>query len=321
MKKLGINDLGKFKLVGGLDVYRKKVAFVVSEINVERNDYFSKIYLYDGRNVKQFTSGPKDSNPRFSPDGKFIIFTSKREKESKEAELYSIPTTGGEARLLTKFKLGIIDYEYSPDGNSIAVITPIELEKKKKGEDVHIIKEIPFWFNGIGWVYGKRNQIYLVDAKNGRKRKLTRGTLNIQTLKWSKDGSKIYFIAQEDREKRPMISDLFVIDIKTKKVNKLTNSEWRIGDFLPIDDGTFILRMSTLERGIPTNTHIYHFNPETKEIKKLTAKLDRSAYNSLNCDVRGKSRNPLVYKEGWIYYIATDGPKANLFRVNLNGSI
>lgn len=321
MKKIDIKDLGKFKLVGGLDVYRRKVAFTVSEISVEKDDYFSKIYIYDGRNVKQFTSGPKDSNPRFSPDGKFIAFTSKRQKESKEAELYLIPTAGGEAKLLTKFKFGINDYEFSPDGKTLAVITPLEIERKKKKDDVHIIKEIPFWFNGVGWVYGKRNHIYLVDVESGKKRKLTRGNLNVQTLKWSKDGSKIYFVAQEDREKKPMISDLFVVDLKSKKVEKLTESKWRIGDLVPLEDGTFILRMSTLERGIPTNTHIYHFNPETKEAKKLTAKLDRSAYNSLNCDVRGPSRNPLVYKDGWVYYIATDGPRANLFRVNLDGEI
>ncbi|USG99369.1 S9 family peptidase [Thermococcus argininiproducens] len=321
MKKLNARDLSNFKLVGGLDVYKKKVVFTVSEINLEKDDYFSKIYLYDGRKVKQFTSGPKDLNPCFSPDGSLIAFTSKRDKENKEAELYIIPTDGGEAKLLTKFKLGIREYEFSPDGKTLAVITPVELERKKKSEDVHILKEIPFWFNGVGWVYGKRNHIYLVNTESGRKRKLTKGTLNIHTLKWSEDGNKIYFVAQEDREKKPMITDLFVIDLKTKRIEKLTDSKWRIGDVIPLEDGTFILRMSTLERGIATNTHIYHFNPETKEITKLTAKLDRSAYNSLNCDVRGPSRDTIVYKEGWIYYIATDGPRANLFRVNLGGEI
>ncbi|AIF68607.1 peptidase S9 [Palaeococcus pacificus DY20341] len=322
MKKLDIKDLGKFRLLGGLDVYKNKTAFTVAEISLEKDDYFSKIYLYDGRKVKPFTSGPKDSNPKFSPDGKLIAFTSKRDKESKEAELYLIPTTGGEARLLRKFKFGISDYEFSPDGKQLVVIAPVEIERrKKKDEDVHLIKEIPFWFNGIGWIYGKRSHIFLVNLESGRKRKLTKGKLNVQTLKWSSSGDKIYFIAEENKEKEPMISDLFVLDLKSRKIEKLTESKWRISDFVVLDETTFILRMSTLERGIPTNTHIYLFNAETKEIKKLTAELDRSAYNSLNCDVRGKSRNPLIYKDGWVYYIATDGPRANLFRVNLEGKI
>ena len=187
MKKLDIKDLGKFKLVGGLDVHKNKTAFTVAEISLEKDDYFSKIYLYDGRKVMQFTAGPKDSNPKFSPDGKFIAFASKRDKESKESELYLIPTTGGEAKLLTRFKYGINDFEFSPDGKALAVISPVEIERKKKKDDVHVIKEIPFWFNGIGWIYGKRAQIFLVDAESGRKRKLTKGKLNILTLKWSDD--------------------------------------------------------------------------------------------------------------------------------------
>ncbi|RLF74970.1 S9 family peptidase, partial [Thermococci archaeon] len=69
--KLDIKDLGKFRLLGGLDVYKNKTAFTVAE---GKDDYFSKIYLYDGRKVKPFTSGPKDSNPKFSPDGKLIAF-------------------------------------------------------------------------------------------------------------------------------------------------------------------------------------------------------------------------------------------------------
>ncbi|MDK2854524.1 MAG: hypothetical protein PWQ92_1418 [Thermococcaceae archaeon] len=38
MKRIDIKDLGKFKLVGGLDVYRRKVAFTVSEISIEKDD-------------------------------------------------------------------------------------------------------------------------------------------------------------------------------------------------------------------------------------------------------------------------------------------
>lgn len=323
MKKLEINDLGKFKLVHNLDVYKNKAIFVVTSIDLEKDDYFSRLYLYDGRKVFQFTSGPKDNNPKFSPNGKLIAFTSKRNKESKESELYVISTSGGEARLLTRFKYGINFFDFSPDNEKLLVLSPVEIKRRRKKEksDVHVIKEIPFWFNGIGWIYGKRSQIFLVDVESGRKRKITRGTLNITFAKFNSKGDKIFFIAQEDREKKPLISDLFVMDLKSKRIEKLTDSTMSINAFEFVDEERLVLRAKSLERGLPTNTHIYLFNVETKEMKKLTAKLDRSAYNSLNSDVRGASRNPLIYKDGWVYYIATDGPKANLFRVNLEGDI
>ncbi|CAD5244588.1 S9 family peptidase [Thermococcus camini] len=314
-KGLDIKDLGKFRLVGNVDAFRKRLVFQVTEINLQENDYFSRLYLYDGRKVRPFTSGKKDSNPRFSPDGKLIAFTSKRDRESKEAELYVIPTDGGEARLLAKFKYGIKNLRFTEDGKSIAVVTPIDVERRK--DDVHIIKEIPFWFNGVGWVYGKRSVVYLVDIETGRKRGLTPKNLDVSQIRFH--NGKLYFIAQEDRERKPMVSDLYVLE--GRKAKRLTPGEWSVQDFIPLDDGTFILKANTRERGIPTNTHIYHYNPETAQLRKLTAELDRSAYNSLNCDVRGSQRAELVFRDGWVYYVATDGPRANLFRVNLEGKI
>jgi len=316
MMGLTERDLGKFRLVGNLDAFGRKVVFQVTEISVEKDDYFSKLYLYDGRKLKPFTSGKKDSNPRFSPDGKLIAFTSKRDKEGKEAELYVIPTNGGEARLLTKFKYGIKNLRFTEDGKSVAVITPIDVEKKPK-DDVHIIREIPFWFNGVGWVYGKRSVVYLVDVETGRKKRVTPKNLDVSQVRFH--NGKLYFIAQEDRERKPMVSDLYLLE--GRKAKKLTPGEWSVSDFIPLDDGTFILKANTRERGIPTNTHIYHYNPETGELRKLTAELDRSAYNSLNSDVRGSQRAELVFRDGWVYYVATDGPRANLFRVNLEGKI
>ncbi|WP_456421024.1 S9 family peptidase, partial [Thermococcus sp.] len=315
-KGLDIKDLGKFKFVGNIDAFRKRLVFQVTEISVEKDDYFSRLYIYDGRKVRPFTAGKKDGNPRFSPDGKLIAFTSKRDKESKEAELYVIPTDGGEARLLAKFKYGIKNLRFTEDGKGIAVVTPVDIEKKPK-DDVHVIKEIPFWFNGVGWVYGKRSVVYLVDIETGRKRRLTPKNLDVSQVRFHK--GRLYFIAQEDRERKPMVSDLYLLD--GRKAKRLTPGEWSVQDFIPLDDGTFILKANTRERGIPTNTHIYHYNPETGEMRKLTAKLDRSAYNSLNCDVRGSQRAELVFRDGWVYYVATDGPRANLFRVNLEGKI
>ncbi len=319
VKGLTEKDLGKFKLVGNIDALGgRKLVFQVTEISVEKDDYFSRLYLYDGRRVEPFTSGKKDANPRFSPDGKLVAFTSKRDKESKEAELYVIPPTdGGEARLLAKFKYGIKNLRFTEDGKGIAVVTPIDVEKKPK-DDVHIIKELPFWFNGVGWIYGKRSVVYLVDVESGKKKRLTPKNLDVGQIRFH--NGKLYFTAQEDRERKPMVSDLYVLE--GRKAKRLTPGKWSISDFIPLDDGTFILKANTRERGIPTNTHIYHYNPETGEMRKLTKDLDRAAYNSLNSDVRGGAqRAELVFRDGWVYYIATDGPRANLFRVNLDGKI
>ncbi|WP_084207611.1 S9 family peptidase [Pyrococcus abyssi] len=314
MKKISEKDIEKFKLVGNLDASGKKVVFQVTEISIKENDYFSSIYLYDGRKVRRFTFGRKDANPRFSPDGRLIAFTSKRSKEGRESELYLMPVDGGEARLLAKFKYGIKDLRFSEDGKEIAVITPVEVKKvANEKEDVHVIDEIPFWFNGIGWIYGRRNALYLVDVESGKKRKVSPRNLDVLSVRFH--NGKLYLLAQEDREKKPMISDVYVLE--GKRVKKLTPGKWRILDFVPLSDG-LILKANTLERGFATTTSIYLYR--NGELRRLF-KEDLSAYNSLNSDVRGAQRAELIFKDGWIYFVATDGPRANLFRVNLDGKV
>lgn len=210
VKGLTEKDLEKFRLVGNVDARGgRKLVFQVTEISLREDDYFSRLYLYDGRRVKPFTSGKKDSGPRFSPDGKLVAFASKRDRESKEAELYVIPTDGGEARLLTKFRYGIRNLRFTEDGKGIAVVTPIDVEKKPK-DDVHVIREIPFWFNGVGWVYGRRSVVYLVDVETGRKKRLTPKNLDVGQIRFR--NGKLYFVAQEDRERKPLVSDLYVLE-------------------------------------------------------------------------------------------------------------
>ena len=107
-RKIMIKDLRRFKFVsdpqispdGGL------IAFVLSTINYEKDAYERHIWMADPRSgeVSQFTHGPgSDTYPRWSPDGRQLLFLSKgRDPEVKEPQLWVIPRSGGEARLATE---------------------------------------------------------------------------------------------------------------------------------------------------------------------------------------------------------------------------
>ena len=54
---------------------------------------------------RQLTAGDKDSEPRWSPDGRWIAFTAKR-KDDNEPQVYRIAPDGGEAERVTKIATG-----------------------------------------------------------------------------------------------------------------------------------------------------------------------------------------------------------------------
>jgi dipeptidyl aminopeptidase/acylaminoacyl peptidase len=118
-----------------------RVAFTVTEpvMTDEKSEYLTQIWLAkaDGSEAFQATHADKSSqNPKWSPDGKALAFTSKRKEKSA---LFLLRLDGGEAEPLTEAKEDIDAFEWSPDGTQIAFTMPDpkteDEQKREKGKD------------------------------------------------------------------------------------------------------------------------------------------------------------------------------------------
>jgi dipeptidyl aminopeptidase/acylaminoacyl peptidase len=159
----------------------------------ERSEMLTHLWIAnaDGTGARAFTSGDKSSgNPQWSPDGRWILFTSRRPDQNN---LWRIRADGGEAEQLTDLKTGVGSFQPSPDGQWIAFTRPdepsaAEERAKKEKMDVHVVDE-----------NFKMNRIWLIPAEKdaqGRReaRLLTRGDLNVDAkFDWSPDGGTIVF--------------------------------------------------------------------------------------------------------------------------------
>ncbi|EMA45156.1 peptidase S9 prolyl oligopeptidase active site domain protein, partial [Halobiforma nitratireducens JCM 10879] len=83
----------------------------------------------------QFTvSEGVDGQPRWSPDGDSLAFTSTR-GESDRQQLWVLPTTGGEARRVTGVVGGIADLEWSPDGSRLLFTQQVSADDREQYRD------------------------------------------------------------------------------------------------------------------------------------------------------------------------------------------
>ncbi|HEX9930210.1 MAG TPA: S9 family peptidase [Pyrinomonadaceae bacterium] len=195
----------------------KRVVYtIVSEVMTpDKSEFVTQIWMAsaDGKENVQITFGDKSStNPKWSPDGNWIAFTSNR-KDNKN-NLYLLRLNGGEAEPLTDVKTGISDFEFSPDGRSIAfTVTDPKTEDEEKNDKGK---------NDFRWVNEnvKMSRLYTIpvakDSSGKREpRKLTTENYNVTAFDWSPDGGRLVF----SHTKSPVANDWTTSDVSIVEVS------------------------------------------------------------------------------------------------------
>lgn len=188
----------------------ERVAFVVTQMDVEGDEYVSTIWLLSDGTSRQLTSGRSDRSPRWSPDGSTLAFLRKGPSEKDRAQVALLPIAGGEAMVVTEFELGVSALTWSPDGTKLLLevaeyVDGIEDEEERSRAPRHI-SDPSFRFDDLGWTHDKRTHLWLFDAESGEASRLTDGDFSETSASWSPDGSTIAYVSatDDDRWMNPM---------------------------------------------------------------------------------------------------------------------
>jgi dipeptidyl aminopeptidase/acylaminoacyl peptidase len=345
-----------------------QIVYVRVSVNDKRDAYQSSLWLAPTRAriaPRQFTGGPRDLAPAWSPDGRMVAFLRVMEKDGKPqpAQIYLMSMDGGEARQLTEMKKGAGAPVWSPDGRTIAfsTSTPAEImeEQRQRDEperpvgdtlpsrpdtaargaadsaeeksDVRVITRAVYRMNGPGYLDpSSHDHIWTVaipaPGEKAVAKQITFGEFDENRPTWSPDGSRIYFTSTRTPEPYylPPDADLYSVPATGGEITKVASIDGVIGSFSFSPDGRSIAFVGTLEVSPPRSHDQSDLfvveNAPGKTARNLTTAYDFDIDGGIASDQhapRGRLPSPPVWSADGSSIIvrAAEHGRANLKRV------
>ncbi|HEX3561092.1 MAG TPA: S9 family peptidase [Pyrinomonadaceae bacterium] len=315
------------------------VAYVVATVDAKEDKTSSHIWMvgYDGQNDRQITfSQDSETSPRWSPDGRYLSFTSSRPGKAKGSQVWLLDRSGGEAMQLTDLKGRLQGYEWSPDSKRLALVvgdpdpeadaTPSPTPQgggasaptTPRAPKPIVIDRYHYKQDVQGYLLsGRHTFIYLYDIATQKLERLTTGKWDESSPSWSPDGTRIAFMSNhsEDPDRDP-IAQLFVAEARPGATEKLlTQPADRAGRSRPewSPDGKWIAFIEGDERKYSA------YNMEHLALAPSDGSSAPARVRALDELDRGVSSPSFSADGKWIGFLVADDRSVYPARVNLSG--
>ena len=233
-----LDDLTRLRNVGDPQISPdgQWVAYVVGTTDAKEDKSNSHIWMVNinGSNDRQITfSNESESSPRFSPDGKYLSFTSSRPGKARGNQVWLLDRNGGEAMQLSDIKGRLQGHEWSPDSKRLALLVgdpdpdADAAPSPQPGATPRVPKPIVidryrYKQDGQGYLLsGRHTYIYLYDIATKKLERLTKSKWDESSPVWSPDGTHIAFTSNhsDDSDRDPSVQ-LYVAEAKPGAVEK-----------------------------------------------------------------------------------------------------
>src|SRR6185503_19519322 len=303
-----VDELLSIRSAGGARISPNggAVAYLVTETDWKNDNFVSHLWIVnaDGSDPRQLTRGEKsDGQPRWSPDGKWIAFTTSR--VDNKAQIFVIRPDGGEAQQLTKNEGGVQSFAWSRDGRAIAFVanesSPAAKDRKNTFADFEVVRRDYTHAHLFTFDVASALQAPVEGTQR------TRGAeYSVNDLAWSPDGTRIAFAAQLNPDLvQGGSSDIYVLSLADNGVRKIVGLQGPDGSPIWSPDGKQIAFSTSFERSpfFATNSRIAVVSADGGAPRSLTDTFDESI-------------GPNFWTSSGIYFGASVKTGSHIFRLD-----
>jgi len=309
-----------------------KIVFVRNFNDIMKDRKRSNLWTvdFDGTDLRPLTTGNEnDFSPRWSPDGKRLLYTSRADGS---VQVFVRWMDTGQIAKVTSVQKTPGAMSWSPDGKWIAFSMLVPAESKpfaempskpegaEWGKPAKVIQKLTYREDGDGYLEDGYNQIFIVPSEGGTPHQLTRGAFNHNgPLAWAPDGKAVIFSANrhEDWEYDPLNSEIYEVSVNDNAIKALTSRQGPDHSPAISPDGKQIAYVGFDDKiqGYQV-THLYVMNRDGSEARLVSGGLDRDVQQPkwskdgrgiyFQYDDQGNTRIAFIALDGKLETLAKD---------------
>jgi dipeptidyl aminopeptidase/acylaminoacyl peptidase len=343
MKDMNLDLFLNFKFISNLsqNPSEDKFAYLVAIADYKKNEYNYQLHLYDQmKNQKLFDLKNKGSFLWESDQS--ILFpytkTKKQEKKVKEEKYtlyyryhltdkkielaYEFPFLTSILKVLNQNEL-LLSATLDKESHNLYKLNNDDrkklLDQKKKDALYEDINEIPFYFNGLGFIANQRNQLFIYEINTQKITPIMDDQFSTTQTLVSENLEFIYFTGQHQNGVRKLTSNIYKYNINNKTVEILYDkNEYAISNIYELNKNIIVAASDMKDFGINQNKDFYILKNNQLE---LYAKYQESIGNSIGSDVRFQQTKQDFIKNNQLYFVSTVDDHSEIHTLNSNMNI
>ena len=320
-------------------------AFLCAQADMEENGYDRDLWLLKEGRIPARLTGDGKTGGFLWEDAHTLLFASSRDPETKKKQeageectsFYRIDTRGGEAVKAFTVPLNASLCEKLRDGRCLLRVdwdmrfskaytlsgkAKEELLREKKEEkDYQVVDELPFYFNGQGFINKHRDALFLYDEHTGKLTRVTGETFSTGSVRLDETRGRILYTGEPYTSRRLNKSGVYLFDVETGETKELLRPEvYDLYDAFFWGEEILLVGTDQQRYGLNENAQFYLLNPETGNIR-LFAPYEQAVGSSVGSDCRLGGGESMRTQGMNLYFIATIRNASQLFVLRESGAI
>ena len=310
----------------------KRIVYQRNFADITTDRRYSNLWVvnFDGSGDRPLTTGKfKDEDPRWSPDGSEIAFTSDR---GGSGQVWRMWIESGQLAEVTHMTSEPANLNWSPDGKWFSFVAhvaqagpkitdvPAPPEGAHWADPPKVIDKLVYRFNGAGYLKPGYAQVFVVPQEGGAARQISHGNYQHGGLGfsasepvWSPDGKYLIMSANrhDNYELDPHNTEVYEFRVSDGATKALTSRNGPDGAPTISPDGNWIAYTGYDEKlqGYQV-TKLYVMRRDGSESRMLTVTFDRDVQQP-RWSPDGKS----------VYFLSDDHGNTGLYSSTLDGVV